>query len=168
LTMPKVVSNSSPIIHLNKMGYIHLLEDIYQKVHITDCVYEECTGGSFESEEILKEIEDIKKASFLEVNSIKNKHLFLAFKEFVDEGEASAIVLAIEKEAELLLLDDRDARNLADVYNLEYTGTIGVLLKSRELGFIDRSVPDILDHLKSTGFYLNEKVEQHILKKFRS
>jgi hypothetical protein len=64
--------------------------------------------------EILKEIEDIKRAPFLEVNSIKNEHLFLAFKEFVDEGEASAIVLAIEKEAELLLLEERGKKRKGD------------------------------------------------------
>ncbi len=44
--MLKVVSNSSPIIHLNKIGYMNLLETLYKKVYITDWVFDECTSDS--------------------------------------------------------------------------------------------------------------------------
>lgn len=164
--MLKVVSNSSPIIHLNKIGYVHLLENLYKRVYITDHVFEECTGGSFLSPEVSKEIEHIRKISFFEIKHIKNIDLFLSFSKLVDEGEASAIALALENKANLILLDDREAKELADIYNLNYTGTIGVLLKAKEVGLIDDSVPEILEKLKESGFYVSKKLEDYILAKY--
>lgn len=163
--MPKVISNSSPVIHLFKMGYGHLLENLYEKVHITDCVFEECTEAVVNPGEA-KEIEAIKSASFFDINTVENQMLFLAFAKLVDEGEASAIALAIEKKADLLLLDDQAARELADMYNLQYTGTIGVLLAAMEKGLIDLSVREILNKLRSTGFYIGKKIEAYILSNY--
>jgi predicted nucleic acid-binding protein len=161
--MLKVICNYSPIIHLNKIGYIHLLELLYKRIYVTGCVFEECTGSAFQSPEIAAEIETIKKASFIEISPIKNHELFLAFSKLVDEGEASAISLALEEKADLILLDDFEARELAQVYNLNYTGTIGILLKARKKDLIRQSIPDIIDNLKRTGFYLSTKMEKYIL-----
>jgi predicted nucleic acid-binding protein len=161
--MLKVVSNSSPIIHLNKLGYLHLLETLYKKVYITRWVSEECTSDSQQTPGIVEEIEIIKKASFIEISDIENSILFLTLSKLVDEGEASAITLALEKQADLILLDETDGRELADVHNLNYIGTIGILLKAREMELIALSVPEILNNLKGTGFYLNKKLEKFIL-----
>jgi predicted nucleic acid-binding protein len=49
---------------------------------------------------------------------------------------------------------------------MNYIGTIGILLKAREMGLIRLSVPVILNKLKSTGFYLNKKLERTILENF--
>jgi len=161
--MLKVVSNSSPIIHLNKLGYLYLLETLYKKVYITRWVFEECTSDSRQTPEILEEIEIIKKAPFIEISEIENSLLFLTLSKLVDEGEASAIVLALEKQADLILLDETDGRELADVHNLNYIGTLGILLKAREMGLIDLSVLDILNDLKRTGFYISKRLEKNIL-----
>jgi predicted nucleic acid-binding protein len=69
----------------------------------------------------------------------------------------------LEKQADFILLDETDGRELADVHNLNYIGTIAILLKAREMGLIDLSVPEILNNLKSTGFYLSKKLEKFIL-----
>jgi uncharacterized protein len=163
--MLKVVSNSSPIIHLNKMGFTPILERLYKKIHITDYVYEECTADFSQSTDRREEVDRIRQAPFIEINEIKNNALFLAFSKLVDIGEASALVLALEKKSDLILLGDLEARELADVYGLTYTGTIGVLLRAREVGLIDQSIPDILNELKNTGFYISKKVERYILGK---
>lgn len=162
--MLKVVSNSSPVIHLNKLGYLHLLETLYKKVYITRWVFDECTSDSQQTPEILEEIEIIKKTPFIEISEIENSLLFLTLSKLIDEGEASAIVLALEKQADLILLDETDGRELAGLHNLNYIGTIGILLKAREMGLIDLSIPVILNNLKRTGFYISKKLEKNILK----
>jgi predicted nucleic acid-binding protein len=145
------------------LGYLHLLETLYKKVYITRWVFEECTSDSQQTPGIVEEIEIIKKASFIKISDIENSILFLTLSKLVDEGEASAITLALEKQADLILLDETDGRELADVHNLNYIGTIGILLKAREMGLISLSVPEILNNLKGTGFYLNKKLEKFIL-----
>ena len=40
--MQKVISNSSPLIHLSKIGYLGLLKDYFQKIVVPEAVYKEC------------------------------------------------------------------------------------------------------------------------------
>ena len=55
----------------------------------------------------------------------------------LDFGEAQAIALALEYEAELLLLDERDATIAARQLGLTVTGTLGVLDRAAALGWVD-------------------------------
>lgn len=53
----------------------------------------------------------------------------------VDAGEASAIALALECKAPLIIIDDIKARKIAEELNLNITGTLGVLIEAtKELG----------------------------------
>lgn len=54
-----------------------------------------------------------------------------ALKQTLDEGEAAAIVLALEQKADLILMDDYDGRAMARGYNLRVMGTTGILLKAK-------------------------------------
>jgi len=47
-----------------------------------------------------------------------------ALKLTIDEGEAAAIVLALEQNADFVLMDDYDGRAMAKEYNLKVIGTI--------------------------------------------
>ncbi len=40
--MQKVISNSSPLIHLSKIGYLGLLKDYFQRIVVPEAVYKEC------------------------------------------------------------------------------------------------------------------------------
>jgi predicted nucleic acid-binding protein len=48
-----------------------------------------------------------------------------------DAGEGEALVLAMESNADLILLDDQEARPKARILDLHVTGTLGVLLKAK-------------------------------------
>ena len=53
------------------------------------------------------------RAGFIRVEEVHGKRLASLLKEFIDEDEAEAITLALEINADILLIDDRDARGLA-------------------------------------------------------
>lgn len=82
----------------------------------------------------------------------------------VDDGEASAIALAVEKADSLLILDDRKARRLADNLKLNYRGTIGVLIEAKQSGCF-KSIKPILTKIKRTNFHLSEELEAEIIEK---
>jgi len=72
------------------------------------------------------------------------------------------MILAKEIEADICIIDDLLARKYAKYYNLNITGTIGILLKAKELGLITRIKP-IMDELKVSGIYIDTKLYNRVL-----
>jgi predicted nucleic acid-binding protein len=73
----------------------------------------------------------------------------------LDRGEAEAIVLASEMEADLLLLDEKLARFHAKHIGIPVSGTVGVLLKAKHAGYITALKP-LLYELRSQGIWLSD------------
>ena len=72
----------------------------------------------------------------------------------LDLGERAAIALAETVHADLLLIHEAAGRAEAKRRHLRVMGTLGVLRAGAEQGFVD--VPDLLERLKTTSFYLDE------------
>lgn len=70
----------------------------------------------------------------------------------IDAGERSAIALGIELRA-TLLIDDRRARTVAEASGRPVIGTLGLLVRAREEGFIT-SLRPLLERLKMTGYFM--------------
>jgi len=84
-----VVSNSSILIHLSRIGKLWLLKEIFGKVVIPKAVYKECiVEGKTGSDEI-------KSSEWIEVREIRDLNLKKVLQMLLDEGEAEAIVLAL-------------------------------------------------------------------------
>jgi predicted nucleic acid-binding protein len=81
----------------------------------------------------------------------------------LDRGEAEAIVLAKELEADYLLMDESIGRRVASRESLTVVGVVGVLLLAKERAFIP-SVREVMDELRSkAGFYLGDVVRAAVL-----
>ncbi|HEV7508052.1 MAG TPA: DUF3368 domain-containing protein [Thermoanaerobaculia bacterium] len=72
----------------------------------------------------------------------------------LDLGEREAIALAQILGADLLLIDEISGRAEARRLHLRVTGTLGILRTAAEKRLID--VPEVLDRLRETSFYVNE------------
>jgi len=82
---------------------------------------------------------------------------------FLHKGEAEAICLSLEKKAKLCLIDDKDARTIAQLNNLPVAGTLGILLKAKKTGLIS-SVKELIDRLRSEHhFWIKEDMYQKVL-----
>jgi hypothetical protein len=79
----------------------------------------------------------------------------------LDAGEAEAIALAKEINADLVLLDDNDGRNIAGSVGIHFTGTIGLLLRYYQGQPAD--FKEALDELLAQGFRLSKAEYQKIL-----
>jgi predicted nucleic acid-binding protein len=82
----------------------------------------------------------------------------------LDKWETSAIALAIEKENSLLIIDEKKGRKIAKQMNLKITGILGVMVKAKEIGLIEKVKP-ILDKLEKIEFRISSKLKEEILKR---
>ncbi len=159
LSMLKVVSNSSPIIHLAKIGKLWLLKDFFGTVVVPGAVYKECVVEGKERAEVAL----MRNADWLKVLQVNDKKLVRLLQSSIDNGESEAITLALEVGADLILLDDSDAREKARLYGLEITGTIGILLRAEKEGILS-SIKETLEELKITGFWIGDELMSRLLK----
>ncbi len=157
--MPKVVCNSSPLIHLAKIGKLELLKDYFTEISIPEAVYRECVIDGKDREDAKR----IENAAWIRVVDIKNIDLKKALNTVLDEGASEAIVLALQESADLILLDDYEARELARTYGMKITGTIGLLIKAKYEGDIS-SIGEMLKKLRRTGFWLSDDLYTKILR----
>ena len=81
----------------------------------------------------------------------------------IDKGESSAIALALETPDSTIILDDYKARKIAAQLGINYTGTIGVIIKAKLNGVIP-SIKPILEKIKKTNFHLTVEIEMKALK----
>ncbi len=157
--MPRVICNSTPLIHLSKSGRLYLLKEFFAEVLIP----KEVLGESVENSGGSPDAKEIESATWIHPVEIQDLDLKKALMLLLDEGESAAIVLALEQKASLIIVDDYDARVVAREYGLKVTGTIGLLLRAKYTGKIS-SLRNELDGLKESGFWLSEELYQRALK----
>jgi predicted nucleic acid-binding protein len=156
--MLKVVSNTTPIISLLKIGKLDIIRTIYGKIIVPKAVYNEINAGKNKFYYI-----DLSALEWIEIKEIENKkslHFFLD----LDAGEAEVIVLASELDADLVIIDETLGRKFAKNIELKVTGTIGVLLKAKELGIVD-NITSLIDLLIDNGIWISAKLRQTIINK---
>jgi uncharacterized protein len=102
--------------------------------------------------------------AFLVVKAIRNRALAESLTRELDRGEAEAIALAGELNADLLLMDEKAGRTLARREGIKVIGLMGVLLMAKQKGLIT-SVRVLIDALRSTaGFRVADTVVQAVLR----
>ena len=83
--------------------------------------------------------------------------------QWLDPGETEAILLAQKLKADLVLLDDLQAREIAKKQGLQVTGIIGLLDRAASQGLID--LPNAIQKLQQTSFRVSDRLLQELLKK---
>ena len=104
--------------------------------------------------------------SWLEVASPQNQQLVLALTGIaeLDLGESEAIALAVERDADYLLMDEMSGRRIALEYKLRVTGVVGILIQAKQRGLIVEVRSEII-RLRERGFWLNPKFVNAILRR---
>ena len=127
-----------------------------QLFHIPQEVFNEIEAGKHK-----KYYLNLLTFEWIKIEQIQDRKSISYFLD-LDKGEAEAIVLATESEADLILLDESLGRFHAKHAGLRVTGTIGILVKAKKQGLISELKPLILD-LKDKGVWLSESLIERIL-----
>jgi len=144
-----IVSDTSCLILLNKLGRIELLEFLFGAVTITDIVANEYGE---------------KLPGFIKIENPKDKNYQRIFETFLGKGEASSLALSLEKDNCLLILDDLKLRKEAKKPGLRFTGSIGILILAEEKGYI-ANMKQLVQSLKETNFRISKKYMDILLAK---
>lgn len=138
----EVISNTSPLLYLHQVDQLELLYRLYRRVVIPPAVREELRVGA----ERGFSTPDVGQISWLEVRAPADLTL-LPMVIDLGAGEAEAIALALATPETLLILDDSLGRRIAHLRALTYTGTLGVLIKAKQEGYLV-AVKPVIDALQ--------------------
>ncbi len=152
-----VVVNTTPIIALSLIGRLDLLHQLYDQVLAPPSVEAEVLAGGRSG---IGRAE-LQEASWLRIVTLKDPRRADLLAD-LDQGEAEVIALADELRADLVIIDERLARLHAKRLGLTLTGTLGVLLRSKQLGYVE-SVAPLIDRLRQGGIHLSDPVVTEVL-----
>jgi hypothetical protein len=160
--MDLVVSDSSALIHLAAIDRLDLLQALFQRVTVPPAVWREVVEEGGDRAGAL-EVARARQAGWMRVAQPTDAVLLRLLKRDLDDGEAEAIALSLEQDAKLLLVDETDAREIADLYDLPKTGTIGVLIRAKQVGLVQLLRPELDNLLHQGGFWIAEPLYRRIL-----
>lgn len=153
-----VVVNTTPIIALALIGQLDLLQHLYGEVVIPPAVQAEVLAGGPGSIGVA----ELQEANWIQTVSMQDPRRADLLSD-LDRGEAEVIALAQELNAELVIIDERLARRHAKRLGLTLTGTLGVLLKAKERGFVP-AVGPLIDQLRQGDIWLDDALVAEALR----
>lgn len=147
-----VVSDTSPITALLQIGQPALLRELYSEVVIPEAVFNELS------------VTHPELPAYIRIELVSGRAEVQRLSAELDLGEAEAIVLAKEKRADALLIDETEGRRVAAREGVRYIGLLGVLIQAKRMNKIKNLSP-LLQQLETVaGFHLSEDVKQACLK----
>lgn len=159
--MKPIVVDASPLIALAKIDHFSLLKRLFGEILAPNAVWEEVVvqgAGRPAAEQVVA----AKRKRWFRRQAVKDDLAVRVLRATLGSGEAEAIILAQEVEAEWVLLDDDLARSHANNIGLWVKGTAGILLAGYKAGFLD-DLKAALDELRARGFWLSDRIYNAIL-----
>ncbi|MCZ6679661.1 MAG: DUF3368 domain-containing protein [Candidatus Poribacteria bacterium] len=160
----RVVADTSVLTHFARVDLFFLLRAMFGLIWIVPETLEELedagdeTLGHRQTQEAIGE-------GWMQTQEITDQQTYQRLMmDHPDEVDAKVIVLAVEKQADLLLTDDTQLKILAERERLRVIRSPLLLVQAKEDGLLD-AVKPVLDSLIDTGFYLKKggPVYQRIL-----
>lgn len=145
-----VVSNSSPLIALEQIGQLHLLQALFDTLLVPPAVVRETAPT-------------VTLPKWVNERALTQQIGPQLLSSSLGPGESEAISLALEVGAQWLILDDRPARRLAQSLGLPVVGTLGVLLAAKRRGLLLDALRPQLDGLIKSGFFIAPDLQEQIL-----
>ena len=154
-----VVSDTSSLCNLFLIDHLWLLQEIYQTVIIPPAVADELAAASNPV------IPAILQLDWIQLRLLANPAIAeqLQRDRGLDAGEASAIALAIEIQADDLLIDERLGRREARRFGLSIVGILGVLAIAKQRNLIEQVKPVMDALIEQAGFRVSRQLYQQVL-----
>jgi predicted nucleic acid-binding protein len=141
------VADASPLIVLQNIGELSLLEKLFGEIIVTPEVAAEY---------------GIELPVWIKTANVQDKTKQAILNLFLGRGEAAAIALCLETASSVLIIDEKKGRRVAKDLGIKIVGTLGVIVKAKEAGLIN-SPADILSKLENAKFRISPNLKKKIL-----
>jgi uncharacterized protein len=146
-----VVSDTSALTALLQIGRIELLARLYHEIVIPEAVERELRH------------DHPALPQFIHVNRVKNPSVVQRLAQELDQGEAEAIALMLENRGDLLLIDERRGRRVAQREGVPVVGLIGVLAEAKRIGQLPSLAAVVNDLQTLAGFRISDRLKARLL-----
>ena len=154
--MPAVISDTTALNYLARIGQFGLLRLQFQQVFVPPAVLTELKlRPDLPGEQC---VQTAIAEGWLEMRSPQNRDAVEELLATLGAGESEAIALAQELPASFLLIDEAAGRAVAQSLHLNLIGTTGVLLRARKAGHIPQLKRVLDDLMLQHGFRLSRKI----------
>lgn len=140
-----VIADAGPIFSLALINKLDILDSLFDNIKIPQAVWNEIS------------IDDSKPFYNRIFPYFNNKvEQIKGFNELtfiMDYGESESVILYKELNANYLLIDDKKARNIAENFNINCIGTLGLLSIAKDKGLIESLRPLFLIFLSNKRYY---------------
>jgi predicted nucleic acid-binding protein len=151
-----VIANNTPLVALWSISRLDILHSLFEEILIPPTVQDEFLLPAYGNR-----FEGLQSASWIRVTPLARPNAADAFAG-LDHGEAEVIALAQERDACLVLLDEKRARRYAARMGLPVSGTLGVLLLAKEKGLIE-TVQPLISSLIVAGLHVHPDLVTAVL-----
>ena len=134
-----IVSNTGPLIALDACNQLELLRILFSRIVVPKDVEIELAAGGSTALHVGLTSKHRTWIEVLPLTSEPSPALLLR----LDAGEAAVITLALEIEADLVLIDEKLGRKAARDEGLEVLGSVGLLVRAKKRGLL----PEVKSHL---------------------
>lgn len=157
----RVVADSSCLIGLAQIAQFKLLKGLFKEVYIPEAVYNEVVingkgeAGSNDTKSAVRDGWILKRA-------VNDELAVNALTAILGKGEAEVIILYKELKLDLALIDERTARSMAELINVNTMGILGIIDLAVEKGF-SINKKRAVDQLRDLGFRIGDKLYKRII-----
>jgi len=154
----RIVINTGPILALvAALGDLGILEKLYKQVIVSQEVCQEIFVKGPQG----FAVKEFQQAEWLDLRN-NSLDIMPHLLNSLDLGEASVIQLALNEDIPTVCVDENVGRRIARLYNLNVTGSIGILIRAKKEGF-SFSMKEAIHKMKLQGIWLSEKVIEFAL-----
>lgn len=128
--MKRVFSNTTPFIALSSVNRLDLMQKCFGDICVVGEVIDECAAGG------KIKVPDLRLLGWV-IPVVSEPVLHTSILLELDKGEKHTIDMAKRQNADWVIIDEKAGRNLAEYLEMRVIGTLGILLKAKQEGWID-------------------------------
>jgi predicted nucleic acid-binding protein len=156
--LAELICDTSVIQYLHQLNILTITRDLSDRVIIPPAVEEELQEGR----EAGIDLPVVKKTDWIEIECPAGEKDVPLVTD-LGPGETEVLMLALESRTKIAVLDDKVARKAADMLELQFTGTLGLLVDAKTRGLLEEVRP-LLDKLENLNFHIGVSARQAVLR----